>query len=148
MERTAIDGEFDEDIKETVDLKCPVAKISDAGTARGRKIGALANFNRDAAHIARKGHGNDFGVPRSRGSAALAARDRGYGAGQDERLQAAGAGESLQVTNQVLFTWQDGRGSLGNGWLLINREDTALTGEFGYDPDTIGAGSWTFIRIE
>ncbi len=65
-----------------------------------------------------------------------------------ERVRAPGPGETLVPTNQVLFTWQDGRGSRGAGWLLINREDTALTGEFGYDPAPVGAGSWTFIRVE
>ena len=34
------------------------------------------------------------------------------------------------------------------GWLLINREDTALTGEYGYDQRRTEAGTWTFIRIE
>ena len=65
-----------------------------------------------------------------------------------ERVQMPGPGESLRPTNQVLFTWQDGRGGRGAGWLLINREDTALTGEYGYDPSRGGAGSWTFIRVE
>jgi hypothetical protein len=45
--------------------------------------------------------------------------------------------------NRCTFTWQDGTGGRGTGWLLINREDSALTGEFGE-----GAGTWTFIRIE
>ena len=65
-----------------------------------------------------------------------------------ERVQVPGPGETLQPTNQILFTWQDGRGGRGAGWLLINREDTALTGDYGYDPARTGAGSWTFIRVE
>jgi hypothetical protein len=65
-----------------------------------------------------------------------------------DRVQAPGPGESLQVTNQILFSWQDGHGARGDGWVLINREDTALSGEFGYDTATVGAGSWTFIRLE
>lgn len=31
--------------------------------------------------------------------------------------------------NLVQFTWQDGRGGRGEGWMLINPEDSALTGE-------------------
>jgi hypothetical protein len=50
-------------------------------------------------------------------------------------------------TNLASFTWQDGRGGLGVGWLLVNREGTALTGEFGEGPGHSG-GSWNFIREE
>jgi len=51
-------------------------------------------------------------------------------------------------SNRMLFTWQDGRGGRGNGWLLINREDTALTGKFGYDSAVDGLGDWSFIRFD
>ena len=44
------------------------------------------------------------------------------------------------------FTWQNGLGSRGKGWLLINREDTALTGSFGYGVATEGLGEWSFER--
>ncbi|MEZ4452475.1 MAG: hypothetical protein R3B09_23630 [Nannocystaceae bacterium] len=47
--------------------------------------------------------------------------------------------------NLVKFTWQDGRGGTGSGWLLINREDSALTGMFGYGGST-RAGSMSFVR--
>jgi hypothetical protein len=50
--------------------------------------------------------------------------------------------------NRVLFTWQDGRGGRGQGWVLINREDTALTGEFGFAESVAGAGSLAFIRVQ
>jgi hypothetical protein len=50
-------------------------------------------------------------------------------------------------SNRVVFTWQDGRGGRGEGWLLINRENTALTGEFGEGAGHTG-GAWTFIRLE
>jgi hypothetical protein len=49
-------------------------------------------------------------------------------------------------SNRVTFTWQDGLGSRGKGWLLINREDTALTGSFGYGVVTEGLGEWSFVR--
>ncbi|PRP97893.1 hypothetical protein ENSA5_31260 [Enhygromyxa salina] len=49
-------------------------------------------------------------------------------------------------SNRATFTWQDGLGSRGKGWLLINREDTALTGSFGYGVATEGLGEWSFVR--
>lgn len=48
--------------------------------------------------------------------------------------------------NRALFTWQDGRGGRGEGWLLINREDSALTGAFG--ERGLLERPWTFIRVE
>lgn len=50
-------------------------------------------------------------------------------------------------SNRTIFTWQDGLGSRGKGWLLINREDTALTGSFGYGLATTGLGQWSFERV-
>lgn len=51
-------------------------------------------------------------------------------------------------SNRTTFTWQDGLGSRGKGWLLINREDTALTGSFGYGVATAGLGEWSFVRAD
>lgn len=51
-------------------------------------------------------------------------------------------------SNRMTFTWQDGLGSRGKGWLLINREDTALTGSFGYGVATTGLGDWSFERVD
>lgn len=48
--------------------------------------------------------------------------------------------------NRALFTWQDGHGGRGEGWLLINREDSALTGAFG--ERGLLERPWTFIRVE
>lgn len=48
--------------------------------------------------------------------------------------------------NRALFKWQDGRGGQGDGWLLINREDSALTGAFG--EKGMLERPWTFIRVE
>jgi hypothetical protein len=48
--------------------------------------------------------------------------------------------------NRALFTWQDGHGGRGEGWLLINREDSALTGAFGEQGSI--ERPWTFIRVE
>jgi hypothetical protein len=51
-------------------------------------------------------------------------------------------------SNRVLFTWQDGLGSRGKGWLLVNQQDTALTGSFGYGVATEGLGEWSFERVD
>lgn len=51
-------------------------------------------------------------------------------------------------SNRATFTWQDGLGSRGKGWLLINREDSAVTGSFGYGQATSGLGDWSFIRFD
>lgn len=50
--------------------------------------------------------------------------------------------------NVAPFTWQDGRGGRGRGWLRINRENTALDGAYGYDRRVDGAGAWLFVRVE
>ena len=52
-------------------------------------------------------------------------------------------------TNLVKIKWQDGGGDTGVGWLLINREDSALTGSLGRgESRTVGFGDVTFIRLE
>lgn len=55
-------------------------------------------------------------------------------------------GEQEIAANRALFDWQDGRGGRGEGWLLINREDSALTGAFGERGQL--DRPWTFIRVE
>ena len=69
-----------------------------------------------------------------------------YVLNMDQSRTAADAGSVFG--NRVLFTWQDGRGGRGGGWVLINREDTALTGEFGFAESSTGAGSLAFIRVQ
>lgn len=54
----------------------------------------------------------------------------------------------LQFANLCEFSWQDGRGSVGAGWLLINRESTTLTGTFGRGTSMSGMGVLTFVRGE
>ncbi len=39
---------------------------------------------------------------------------------------------AMEPGNLVRFTWQDGRGGRGEGWVLINRENSALSGEIRY----------------
>lgn len=55
-------------------------------------------------------------------------------------------GSDRMPGNRAVFTWQDGRGGRGEGWLLINREDSALTGAHG-DHGMLDR-PWTFIRVE
>ncbi len=47
--------------------------------------------------------------------------------------------------NLARFTWQDGRGGRGDGWVLINPEDSALTGEI-----RVGnaARAMDFVRVD
>jgi len=47
---------------------------------------------------------------------------------QQPLVTSVGGGDPLPG-NLVRFTWQDGRGGRGDGWVLINPEDSALTGE-------------------
>ncbi len=70
-----------------------------------------------------------------------------YVLAMDQRTAPARDGEP-RPANLVTFTWQDGRGGRGHGWLLINREDSALTGSYGEGDEAAGLGEWTFIRLE
>ncbi len=65
----------------------------------------------------------------------------------DQIVLDLGTGGSAQA-NRSDFTWQDGRGSRGIGWLMINREDTAITGDYGYGQRITGEGGWSFIRVD
>ena len=55
-----------------------------------------------------------------------------------------GGGGEMTPGNLAVFTWQDGRGGRGDGWVLINREDSALSGEIRYG----GLAAWDFVRVE
>lgn len=63
----------------------------------------------------------------------------------EQTMQTDEATEAAQPTNRMTFTWQDGRGGRGVGWLMINRANSALTGEFGEGARHQGGG-WTFRR--
>lgn len=53
-------------------------------------------------------------------------------------------GGAMAPANLAVFTWQDGRGGRGQGWVLINRESSALTGEI-----RVGAAaSLDFVRVD
>lgn len=58
-------------------------------------------------------------------------------------LVVASSGSDKLPGNLVRFSWQDGRGARGEGWVLINPGDSALTGEIRAGRD---AGPWTFVR--
>jgi hypothetical protein len=84
-------------------------------------------------------------------------RYRGIYRAEDQPIQLVLAMEQAMVavaqgreepSNLVSFTWQDGRGGRGKGWLLINREDSALIGAYGRGENHSNAGDWTFIRLE
>lgn len=55
-----------------------------------------------------------------------------------------GEGGEMTPANLAVFDWQDGRGGRGDGWVLINREDSALSGEIHYG----GLGAWDFVRVD
>lgn len=65
-----------------------------------------------------------------------------------EQTMVEAAGGGIVPGNRLTFTWQDGLGGRGHGWLLINRDDSALTGSFGYGKATEGLGTWTFVRLD
>lgn len=51
-------------------------------------------------------------------------------------------------SNLMVFDWQDGEGGRGRGWLLISRDEQAITGSFGFGTGTEGLGAWTLKRDE
>lgn len=53
-------------------------------------------------------------------------------------------GGEVSPSNLAVFTWYDGRGGRGSGWVLINREDSALSGEIRFS----GPGAWDFVRVD
>lgn len=65
-----------------------------------------------------------------------------------EQAVLADEGGEKVGANRVVFTWQDGRGGRGRGWLLINEEDSALTGESVFGDEGGSGLAWQFIRIE
>ena len=85
-------------------------------------------------------------------TAALPRHVRGVTTGRQyvmnmRQVEATAGDGKLAPSNLVEFTWQDGHGDRGAGWLLVNRAGSALTGSFGHGEGvTDGAGSWTFVR--
>jgi len=64
-----------------------------------------------------------------------------------QQVKAPAPDGTLAPSNLVQFTWQDGHGDRGEGWLLVNRDGSALTGSYGHgEGNTDGAGAWTFVR--
>jgi hypothetical protein len=63
-----------------------------------------------------------------------------------DQVPAPASGDGAAPSNLCRFTWQDGRGGRGAGWLLINRDLSALTGTFGRGDGDTGMGVWTFVR--
>ena len=81
-------------------------------------------------------------------------RYRGYFHGDDVEAEYVlllqqddvSVGDQAIPGNRATFNWQDGRGGRGEGWMLINREDSALTGAFG--AQGMMDRELTFIRVE
>ena len=108
------------------------APIEFAGTWRGesdeamglleiRKLGSLRYYGRFAA---------DDGISK-------------YVANMSQ--ETAMQGEERRPANVLSFTWQDGRGGVGKGWLMIDQDSAALTGELVYG-DSQRHGGLAFVR--
>lgn len=63
----------------------------------------------------------------------------------DQSLAEAEGGASLP-SNRLLFTWQDGEGSRGHGWLKITLAGDRLAGSSG-PLESIDGTSWNFERV-
>ena len=59
--------------------------------------------------------------------------------------QMATDGEEQVPGNVLRFTWQDGRGGIGSGWLMVDEDSSALTGELVYG-DSHRSGALAFVR--
>lgn len=66
-------------------------------------------------------------------------------------------GEEAQPSNLMTFSWRDGQTEdictetgcgHGLGWVMINPEESALTGMIGYGQSNANGGSWSFIRVD
>ncbi len=54
-------------------------------------------------------------------------------------------GDESVPANVLRFTWQDGRGGVGSGWLMIDEGSRALTGELNYG-DSRRTAALAFVR--
>jgi hypothetical protein len=59
--------------------------------------------------------------------------------------QMATDGDEKVPGNVLRFTWQDGRGGVGSGWLMVDEDSSALTGELVYG-DSNRSGALAFVR--
>ncbi len=83
---------------------------------------------------------------RFRGLFVASDEPRRYVLNMTQRL-APDPGGAQAPANLIEFRWQDGRGDRGAGWLLVNRDGSALTGSFGRGEGVAaGAGEWTMVR--
>jgi hypothetical protein len=126
------------DTTETVDPSLPDAEVYDrgsdfAGAWVGKSNGILGTLE-----VKPLGPGRYYGK--------FTSDDRltRFVVNMQQPLVAARTGDQLPG-NLVKFTWQDGRGGKGQGWVLINPGDSALTGEIRAGGEV---GAWTFVRRE
>lgn len=83
---------------------------------------------------------------RFRGMFVASDQPRRYVLNMTQRLAPDEGGVQVPA-NLIEFRWQDGRGDRGAGWLLVNRDGSALTGSFGRGEGVAaGAGEWTMVR--
>ncbi|MBK6918279.1 MAG: hypothetical protein IPH07_12865 [Deltaproteobacteria bacterium] len=126
------------DKTETPDLP-PAELYAEPVTVAGRWHGEIAGVAGDFVV-------DELAPMRYRGLFAADAIERRYVLNMTH-VQIAGPDGERKASNLVEFTWQDGRGDRGAGWLLVNRDSSALTGSFGRgDGSNAGAGDWTFVR--
>ncbi len=63
----------------------------------------------------------------------------------DQSLVTSDAGATLP-SNRALFTWQDGAGNRGHGWLKIASKGDALSGSSG-ELESIDGWAWQLSRV-
>jgi len=71
-----------------------------------------------------------------------------YVANMQQAAATRGGDEEPTPANLLTFSWQDGRGGLGEGWLLINREDSALTGVIYFGERQANSAGMSFVRVD
>jgi hypothetical protein len=62
-----------------------------------------------------------------------------------EQSLALSANGAQLPSNRLLFTWQDGGGERGHGWLMIDEAGAELEGSSGFG-ERIDGFSWNFSR--
>ncbi|HRI09316.1 MAG TPA: hypothetical protein PKW35_15955 [Nannocystaceae bacterium] len=71
-----------------------------------------------------------------------------YVANMQQRTALPPGDDRPAAANLLTFTWQDGRGGLGQGWVLINKEDSALTGVIYFGEGAANSAALSFVRVD
>jgi hypothetical protein len=123
--------------RETVDPSLPVAEAYDHGSDFAGAWVGESNGVLGVLEVRALGPGRYYGKFTSDDKLTK------FVVNMQQPLVAARSGDTTLPGNLVQFTWQDGRGGKGNGWVLINPGDSALNGEIRAGGE---AGPWTFVR--